>query len=92
MDKHKKTHSISLCMGSSCYVNGNVPILQFVQQFLKQNNLEECVELKGSLCQGNCKNGPSMIIDGESFTHLNTTVIQKMLSKKLLQTAGKQNE
>lgn len=83
-------HTISLCMGSSCYVNGNASILQLIQQFLKDHGLEQSVELKGSLCQGNCKNGPSIIIDKESFTRINSTILLKILSEKILDHAGKQ--
>jgi NADH:ubiquinone oxidoreductase subunit E len=84
-----KKHTISLCMGSSCYVNGNVTMLQFIQQFLKENALEQNVELKGSLCQNNCKNGPAMVIDKESYSRLNSAMILKILTEKLLETAGK---
>ncbi len=87
-----KTHTISLCMGSSCYVNGNVPILQFIQQIIKEHGLEKTVELKGSLCQGNCKNGPSVIIDNETYTRLNSTILQKILTLKLLEPTGELNE
>lgn len=83
MDSTRK-HIISLCMGSSCYVNGNVPFLQLIQQFLKEHDLEQVVELKGSLCQGNCKNGPSLMIDKEPFTRIDSAILLKILCEKFL--------
>lgn len=82
-------HTISLCMGSSCYVNGSVPFLQLIQQFLREHDLEQIIELKGSLCQGNCKNGPSIMIDKEPFTRIDSTILLKILSEKFLAPAGK---
>lgn len=61
---------VSVCMGSSCYPRGNVTILAFLKDYVKQNNLEEKIDLKGNLCEGQCKDGPVVKIDGKIYCKL----------------------
>jgi NADH:ubiquinone oxidoreductase subunit E len=77
-------HTISICLGSSCFVNGNHTLLKQVQLFIEQNHLGEYVDLKGSLCQNNCKNGPSITINDTTYTHLSEQLLSSILSKHLL--------
>lgn len=82
---------ITICMGSSCFAHGNQIILEQVQKFLADNKFNSEIELTGSLCQGKCKDGPTMMIDGRVFTRLNTEKALKVL-KDALTSAGKKNE
>lgn len=85
------SHKITICMGSSCFAHGNQIILEQVQKFLAENKFDSEVELTGSLCQGRCKDGPTMMIDGKVFTRLNTEKALKVL-KDAFTSAGKNNE
>jgi NADH:ubiquinone oxidoreductase subunit E len=77
-------HSISLCLGSSCFANGNSALLTQIKDFLQKNKLTESVEIKGSLCQGHCIDGPTIIIDGTLYLHLCSKSLDEILSKHLL--------
>jgi len=77
-------HTISLCLGSSCFANGNSELLAQIQQFLQKNGLTDSVEIKGSLCQGHCINGPTITIDGTLYLHLCSKSLDEILSKHLL--------
>lgn len=85
-------HSISMCLGSSCFANGNSTLLAQVQDFLKQNQLVETVELKGSLCQGHCKDGPAITIDGTLYVHLCAKSLASILNKHLLSSLEPSHE
>ncbi len=53
-----KRKEIRICMGSSCFSRGNRGTLQLIQQYLKDNQLERDVILKGNHCFGECNSGP----------------------------------
>ena len=61
---------VSVCMGSSCYPRGNHKILAFLKEYVQQNNLEDKIDLKGNLCEGFCKDGPVVKIDGKVYCKL----------------------
>ncbi|HOQ05291.1 MAG TPA: (2Fe-2S) ferredoxin domain-containing protein [Anaerohalosphaeraceae bacterium] len=58
---------VVFCMGSSCFSRGNGKTLSFIQNYLKENGLENQVQLKGVLCQGKCQNGPNITINGALY-------------------------
>lgn len=78
-----ETHSITLCLGSSCFVNGNSTLLETIKKFIAAQKLEN-IEIKGSLCQSRCKDGPSMTIDGKLYTKLTVPKLQTILESHLL--------
>lgn len=79
----KESLSVELCMGSSCSARGNNRSLPIIQQFLKENGLEEAVELKGSLCKGLCKEGPILVINGETFSEVEPGSVRDILQHAL---------
>lgn len=81
-----------MCLGSSCFVNGNSTLLSQVQSFLKDNNLTDSVELKGSLCQSHCKEGPSITVDGTLYVHLSELTLDTILRRHLLNSLEPSHE
>ena len=77
-----------MCLGSSCFSNGNQVLLEQVKTFLKDHNLDDTVQLKGSLCQGRCKDGPSIVIDTESYIHVSPKSLNTILIKHLLKSGA----
>ena len=55
-----------ICLGSSCFARGNKKILETVQQYIKDNQLEGRVKFRGNHCFGKCNRGPVLKI-GENF-------------------------
>ena len=49
-------------MGSSCFSRGNKQVLQRIQKYLKDHQLERDVILKGNHCFGDCSAGPVLTI------------------------------
>ena len=47
----------TICIGSSCHLKGSRQIVEELQYLVKENNLEDKVELGGTFCMGNCVNG-----------------------------------
>ncbi len=72
---------ITVCMGSSCFARGNMENLEFIEQYIKDNNLEATIELAGSRCEGKCAQGPNIIIDGKEYNSINITKLEEILKK-----------
>lgn len=57
---------VYVCVGSSCHLKGSYQIISCFQKLIKENNLENKVELKASFCLGQCTKGVCIKI-GDSF-------------------------
>mgnify|MGYP001020420290 CR=1 FL=1 len=56
---------VTICMGSSCFARGNRAVLGAVQAMAKQSGVDGRLELVGSRCEGQCRCGPNLRIDGQ---------------------------
>jgi NADH:ubiquinone oxidoreductase subunit E len=74
---------ITICMGSSCFARGNEKNLQCCEEFLAERGLRDDVdvELGGSLCTGNCSQGPVVIIDDKTYTNVDRGVMRDILER-----------
>jgi NADH:ubiquinone oxidoreductase subunit E len=72
--------NITICMGSSCFSRGNSRNIEVVQDFLKTQNLPPTVELRGHLCEGHCKSGPNVTINGKMYHEVDPIVIVGLLN------------
>lgn len=72
---------VELCMGSSCFARGNAVVLSDIEKYLKDEGLEDKVELIGHLCLSKCTDGPNITIDGISYSALNSAAVLKLISE-----------
>ncbi len=74
---------ITICMGSSCFSRGNALNLEFCEEFLERRGLKDevDVDLDGSLCTGNCANGPVVIVNGRVHTRVDRSLMSDMLAQ-----------
>ena len=79
MDKPK----ITICMGSSCFARGNERNLAACEEFLEANGLRDEVdlELAGSLCTGNCADGPIVVVDDRVYRRVDCGVMGDVLKR-----------
>lgn len=73
---------ITICMGSSCFARGNERNLAFCEEFLAERGLQDEVDLEliGSLCTGNCADGPVVIVDGRTYRRVDRGVMGDILN------------
>ncbi len=64
-NKHPGKIKVCICLGSSCFSRGSKEALKVLQEYVKNNNLDDIVDISGSLCEGNCQDGPNVIINNE---------------------------
>lgn len=59
---------VVVCIGSSCHLKGSRQVVEQLQQLIAEHDLKEEVELSGTFCMGNCRNGVSVTVDGKLFS------------------------
>lgn len=74
---------VTVCIGSSCHLKGSREIIEKLQQLLRENNLEQEVELKGSFCMGQCVNGVCIKVDEELYS-LTPTATEQFFNEHIL--------
>ena len=58
----------TICIVNSCHLKGSRQIVEELQYLVKENNLEDKVELGGTFCMGNCVNGVNVTVDDKLFS------------------------
>ncbi len=75
--------TITVCMGSSCFSRGNALIAEVIQRYIDEHNLSESVCVRGCLCDGNCKDGPNIRINGKLFSQVTPENLDQLLAQEL---------
>ena len=73
------TTEIKVCMGSACFAKGNLDNLEFIKQYIEENNLDSEVSITGSLCESKCDIGPRIIVNDKEYTNVTTEDLEKIL-------------
>ncbi len=79
----EKNQTIVICMGSSCFSRGNKKLVQMIQDYLKENHLEDEVILKGAHCMARCDKGPVMKVNDELVCNITEETLLDLLEQKL---------
>ena len=56
---------VTVCIGSSCHIKGSRQVVEELQRLIRDNNLEEKIELAGTFCLGKCQQGVCVTVDEE---------------------------
>lgn len=59
---------VCICLGSSCFSQGSKESVKALQEFIAVNNFGDRIDIIGSLCEGNCKEGPIVKINSDRHT------------------------
>lgn len=72
--------NITVCMGSSCFARGNAQNLEFIENYIKENNLDAKIELSGARCEGKCATGPNITINGTEYNEVDEDKINEIFA------------
>lgn len=74
-----KKIEVTVCMGSACFARGNAQNLEYIENYIKENNLNIQIELAGSRCEGKCAEGPNITVNGVDYNKVDETKIKEIL-------------
>ena len=76
-----KEVNIVVCLGSACFARGNEDHLNYIEDYIRLNNLDAKVEISGSRCEGRCADGPNIIINGTVYNNMTAVKLKEILDK-----------
>ncbi len=59
---------VTICIGSACHLKGSREIIAQLQSLVKENHLENQVDLNVAFCSGHCVNGVCVTLDREVYS------------------------
>lgn len=59
---------ITVCIGSSCHVKGSKGVVETLQRLIAENNVGDRVELGGTFCLGQCRDGVCVEMDNKIYS------------------------
>lgn len=74
---------VIICIGSSCHLKGSLQVVEKLQALVKENHLEDKVELGGTFCMGDCVNGVNVTVDGEKHS-VSPDTTEEFFQKEIL--------
>jgi NADH:ubiquinone oxidoreductase subunit E len=83
-----KPFAVKICLGSACYTRGSREILESIQSYIAEEKLESMVTLTGSLCEEQCRSGPTITIDDITYTGVDEKKALDLLDKYIHSRAG----
>ena len=80
------TTEIKICMGSACFAKGNQENLEYIREYIEENNLDAEISIVGALCENKCSEGPRIIINEKEYTNVTKDTIKEVLDsyKKIM--------
>ena len=73
------TTEIRICMGSACFAKGNQDNLEFIKEYIKENELDSKIVITGALCENKCEKGPRIMIDDKEYTNVTKEQLAEIL-------------
>jgi len=77
--------TVTVCVGSSCHIKGARALIMQFNALLKEHNLQDRVELKGSFCMERCGEGVNWQIDEEPFTSSNVDDAVRIFRERVIE-------
>ena len=70
---------IKVCMGSACFAKGNQENLEYIKQYIEENNLQAEVYITGALCENACFDGPRIIVNDKEYKNVGQEKLNEIL-------------
>ena len=76
---------IQVCVGSSCHIKGSHEIVELLNQYMSEHNLEDEITLAGSFCTGKCNRvGVTVQVDDEVCVGVTKENFKEFFNEKVL--------
>lgn len=74
---------ITVCIGSSCHIKGSRQVVEQLQYLIRENHLDDKVELSGTFCMGKCQQGVCVTVDDKFFS-VKPDTVKEFFSENVL--------
>jgi len=76
-------HSVEIvvCYGTSCFARGNAENLDLINAYAQRPGSNASVRLTGRLCQGECMDGPNLMIGGKLHHGVTAARLRELLQQ-----------
>lgn len=74
---------ICVCIGSSCHIKGSNSVVECIKKIISEKGLTEQVELRGSFCMGECRDGVCIDIDGKKIRNVTPENVREIIEREL---------
>lgn len=78
---------VKVCVGSSCHLKGSYQVIKTFEHLMKQNELEEYVNLKASFCLGCCLNGVAVTVNDKPVTNVGLSNAEQVFYDEIYEQA-----
>lgn len=77
--------AIYVCIGSACHLKGSYDIINKLTDLIKENNLDDNIEVRAKFCMGHCGgDGVSVRIDDGEVYSLKSDDVEKFFEENFL--------
>ena len=84
---------VQICVGSSCHLKGSQQIVELMQKYVEEYNLDGDVVLVGSFCIGKCnREGVTVQINDDVHVGVTTQNFRDFFVKNILNAVEKERE
>ncbi len=77
---------VTVCIGSSCHIKGSRQVVEQLQYLIKENGLDEKVDLGGTFCMSRCQEGVCVSVD-DMFYSLTPETTKEFFEEVILKRA-----
>jgi NADH-quinone oxidoreductase subunit G len=77
---------ITICFGTGCMMRGSQRLLQQLLDYIKENNIQEGIDVKASFCFEACDRGPVVQVNEQLFERTSMEMLLSVLS--ILERSG----
>jgi NADH-quinone oxidoreductase subunit G len=75
--------TISICVGTNCFINGSQEIMSKMLNYVEEQNLLDMVDVKANFCMENCDRGPTVSIGKTIIAKATPSKVIKELESQL---------
>jgi NADH:ubiquinone oxidoreductase subunit E len=76
--------TITVCVGSSCYMRGTDDLAEALEKLIEKEALQDQVELIGSFCMGECSPGVSVRIGDRQYREVRCEEAENFFYQEVL--------
>jgi NADH:ubiquinone oxidoreductase subunit E len=76
--------TITICVGSSCYMRGTDDLAAALERLIEKEALQDQVELIGSFCMGDCSPGVSVQIGEHKYREVHCEEAETFFYQEVL--------